>query len=288
MPHKPVSGLAGIAFLFISTAVLPAQDFRVYTKIFDERTPDAAAKKTAPSRLVGRNTALFHAGRVYDSLDGGSQMTIFEPAHERFIVLDDARRTRMVIPFAFIEQRLYQEGKRTEAKIAELRGEKTPAANAQADQLEFQLKPKFAESFDDKESRLTLANKRILAYEAKCDTQPHAEVLDNYLNYAGWAARLNFLMNPRAMLPGPRLALNAALDRRKKLPIEVKLESAQRNGLHLRAEHRFSWKLDASDLSTITHWERFLIARDVKEVPPQEFFEPVAGTAPVEKLGVRR
>ena len=68
------------------------------------------------------------------------------------------------------------------------------------------------------------------------------------------------------------------------LPVEVTLHSSQQKGLHLRAEHRFDWKLDATDRSMINHWEKLINSSDVKRVTPKQFFEPAAS----EKLDARR
>jgi hypothetical protein len=97
-------------------------------------------------------------------------------------------------------------------------------------------------------------------------------------------ARLNYLVNERALLPGPRLELNKGLRQRNVLPFEVTLHSSHQNGLHLRAEHRFDWKLDATDRSMIHHWEKLMSARDVRKVSTEEFFEPAAP----KKLDARR
>src|SRR5438477_11830457 len=110
----PVAGLAGIAVLLVCAARAPAQNFRVSTKIYDIRVP-------ARPVLVGRSTALFHAGKVYDCLGTGNQMTIYEPAHEQFMIVDGSRRILTAIPFEAVENGLFQAGKSAERKIAELR-----------------------------------------------------------------------------------------------------------------------------------------------------------------------
>ncbi|MGE5192079.1 MAG: hypothetical protein ACM3U2_06210 [Deltaproteobacteria bacterium] len=276
MFHKPVSGLAGIAVLLFCAAAAPAQDFRVYTQIRDARAPEAAGKKGAPARLLGRSTSLFHAGKVYDYLDAGHQMTIFEPAHERFVIIDGSSRRMTAVSFEFIENHLFRAGKATEEKIAELRAEGTPQAVRQADLLQFQLAPKFVEKYDAQKRLLTLSSP-FLSYEVKCGEHDSVALIQGYLNYTDWAQRLNYLVNPRAMPPAPRLALNEVLRRRKLLPVKVTLHTSNREGLHLRAEHRYDWMLDATDRKTITYWERLLNAGDMKEISPEQFFEADAG-----------
>ncbi len=272
MFHKPVSGLAGIAVLLFCAAAAPAQDFRVYTRIFDVRASEPAENKGPSSSLRGRSTSLFHAGKVYDYLDAGQQMLIFEPAHERFVIIDGSIRQMTVVPFEFIENRLFRAGKATEEKIAELRREGTSQALRQADLLQFYLTPKFKESYDAKKHLLTLSGP-FLSYEVDCSEHDSAELIQVYLNYADRAQQMNYLMNPRAMPPAPRLAVNEALRRRKLLPVKVTLHASRRDGLHLSAEHKFRWELDATDRRTITEWEKLMTAGGLKELSPEGFFE---------------
>jgi hypothetical protein len=276
MLHKPVSGLAGIALFLCCAAIAPAQDFRVYTRIFDARVPEGEKGKEAAPQLLGRSTSLFHAGKVYDYLDSGHQMTIFEPAHERFVIVDDPRRQMTTITFEEIENLLYQAGKSAEKKIADLYAEDAPAARKQADLLKFYIAPRFKEKYDSSKRVLKMTS-AFLSYEVKCETYDSPESIQAYLNYADWAQRLNYLVNTRAMPPGPRRTVNEALRRREVLPVIVTLHTTHRDGLHLRADHQFNWVLDSTDRKMITHWEKLMTAGDLKEVPFTQFFEAPAG-----------
>jgi hypothetical protein len=284
MFHKPGSGLAGIALLLYCAAVAPAQDFCVSTRIYDARESDGAGKgkNAAPSKLLGRSTSLFHAGKVYDYGDSGRQMTVFEPAHERFVIIDESRRQLIVVPFEYIENRLFRASSKTKQKIEELRRQGTADAKKLADLLEFELSPKFTEKYDARNRRLTMSSP-FLSYDVECATHDSAELLQGYLNYTYWAQRMNYLLNARAIFPGPRLELNAALRRRTVLPTKVTLHTRQRDGLHLRAEHQFHWNLDATDRNQITHWEKLMTAGDMKEVSPEDAFEPDAGDKTVDR-----
>ena|SRR5579863_6007199 len=282
MSHKPVFGLAGIVLSLAFTAHTSAQDFRVYTKIFDARASETAEKSTR-SVLLGRSTAIFHAGKAYEYVDSGNQMTVYEPAHEQFTIVDGARRMLTVIPFEYVEHRLFQVGKNTEKKIEELREKDTEDAGLLAAVLEFQLAPKFKETYDEKQRRMKMDGS-VLSYDVKCATDSSPEIVAAYLNFTDSMAQLNYLVNEKALLPWPRLELDKILRQRELLPIEVTLHSRQPKGLHLRAEHRFDWKLDATDRSKISHWEKLIHSADVKHVTPGQFFEPAAS----EKLDARR
>jgi hypothetical protein len=276
MFHKPVSGLAGIALLLFCAAAAPAQDFRVYTRIFDARDPSATGRKGTLSHPLGRSTSIFHAGKVYDYVDAGQEMMIFEPAHERFVIINGSNRHVTVVPFELIENRLFRSEKATEEKIAQLRADGGTDALRQADQLQFWLTPKFQETYETRKQLLNLSSP-FLSYEVECSGHDSAELVQLYLKYTDWAQQLNYLVNPRAMSPAPRLALNDALRRQKLLPVQVTLHTSRRDGLHLRAEHRFVWTLDSTDMKTITYWERLMHAGDVKEVSPEQYFEMDAG-----------
>src|SRR5262249_56732187 len=116
----------------------------------------------------------------------------------------------------------------------------------------------------------------VLSYEVKCAFHESPEIVAAYLHFTDWMARLNYLLNERALLPGPRLELDKVLRRRGVLPIEVTLHAREEKGLHVRAEHRFDWKLDATDRSMISRWEKLINSSDVKHVTPRQFFEPAA------------
>jgi hypothetical protein len=282
MFRSPDSGLAAIVALLVCAAPVSAQEFRVHTRIYDAR-PQAATSGKARSALLGTSTSLFHAGKVYDYQGTGSQVTICEPAHEQFVIVDRSRRMLTVIPFDVVENRLFQAGKSAEKKIAELRKEDDAEATKLAGLLEFYLKPGFQETYDEKTRVLKLKN-HPLHYEVKCAVHESADVAATYLDFADAMAKLNYLVNEKALLPGPRIKLDHALRRRGLLPVEVTLHSSHENGLHLRAEHRFEWKLNGDDRGLISELEKLVAAGDVKHVTPQQFFEPAGPT----KLDARR
>jgi hypothetical protein len=63
---------------------------------------------------------------------------------------------------------------------------------------------------------------------------------------------------------------------RNVLPSAVELRW-QSSGLHLKAEHKFTWNLDRDDRASIREWEKVLNAADVKQVPYAKLLEPVQG-----------
>jgi hypothetical protein len=265
MFHKPVSGLAGIALLLACATVAQCQDFHVSTRLYDLQPAPEAGKKNPRRSLRQHCESIFHAGRVYDYNDGSSEVTIFDPAQERFLVIDSARRTATNVSFGYIDQRLHQ--------ARERRKEELPKASPEtAGFLDFELNPKFTEKFDKGRSLLTL-DSPFVAYTVKCSAPPSPELLELYLNYADWAARLNYVAYRTSSLPDPRLDVNERLRQKGLLPVDVELKVKLENGPHMQAEHKFIWTLDSDNRTAISHWDKMSTARDVKHIAPDEFFE---------------
>jgi hypothetical protein len=263
MFHKPVAGLAGIALWLAWAAVAHSQDFHVKTRIQNLRETPQNKKDARPPRPLC--SSLFHAGKVYDYNDSGSQVTIFEPAQERFVIVDSATRTSTVVSFEYIDHRLHQaQANRTEM---------LPSASKEAaGYLAFELNPKFHEKFD-KQKKLLVLDSPFLTYQVHCDAAESAELLEKYLNYADWAARLNYVSYRTPYLPAPRLAVDERLRHWGMLPVKVEVQYKFENGPHVQAEHKFTWALDGDNKAAISDWEKMSTARDVKRVAPDELFE---------------
>jgi len=239
-----------------------AQEFRVYTRVFDVRAESTAGSGRRQNDPVSRTVTVFHAGKVYDYILAGDRMTIFEPAHNRFLILDGARQLRTEVSTAEIRSAIMKAEHNAQEYIDANRRTQDPA---KIRMLEFQLGPDFAESFDENGATLQLTGTGAI-YNVRYETEESEERVNAYLDYADWAARLNFVVHPHAPLPAPRLALDKCLRSRGWLPVEVTLQSRQKNGPHLRAEHRYEWKLNADDRKLITRWEKELAQPELKEV----------------------
>ena len=92
-----LTGLVSLVLLSALGLPLAAQEFRVYTRIFNERADAAARKAGKQPSPVSRTTTVFHAGKVYDFIDAGERMTVYESAQERFLIFDGARQLRTEI-----------------------------------------------------------------------------------------------------------------------------------------------------------------------------------------------
>lgn len=264
-----------------AAATARAQDFWVYTQIYNVH---AAAKGPAKAQPFGRSSTLFHAGKVYD-FPSGSQVTIFEPAHDQFIICDTSRKLTTAISFEEITTRLHQIQANVAQELAKKKG--IPEFDKRVRFVEFELAPKFQESYEKDKHVLRLTSPQLI-YEVKCKESQSSDILDVYLTYTDWTARLNYLSRPpQAMLPGPRLALDEVLRRGNLLPTEVILRSEPFRELHLKTEHRFTWTLDATNRKTITEWENRLNGKEFEKVSFETFLQKTREVAQEKKRETR-
>lgn len=254
--------LASVVAIAVSAAAVQAQDFRVLTRVYDSR---AAKGRTKP---VSTSTALFHAHKVYDSVDSALEVTIFEPAHDRFVLVNAERHLSTVIPFRVFRRAVEQEEFKVAEQAAKLERSGSASELDMANHLKFQLHPIFATNYNLDTSVLTMDGAQ-LSYKLKCEKAAVPETVDVYLDFADWAARLNMLISPTGRLPGARLQVNDFLRDRKLLPIEVTAEN-HKPDWHLVAEHRFEWSLTETDRQRIQECEG-LLKEGLKQVTFEEY-----------------
>ncbi len=256
-----------------------AQEFRIYTRISmaPAAPPGSETWSLDASRpeVLARSLTLFHAGRVYDYIDTAGEVLVFEPAHRRFTILNTQRELATTVEFDELTNLLKVARRETENYATRLRSEPDAGSRRTADQIQFQLDPRFDETWDQKSRRLTLSGKH-LRYQATVGDEPSPEVLEAWSRYADAMCRLNFVLHPGAVFPESRLALNAALVRQGGLPTSVELMADTDTKIHLRAEHQFHWELDARDRSLMHSWETLLAAKGTRRVSFHEYQRAVA------------
>jgi len=214
----------------VSPTSAMAEDFRVETDVFlgGEKEP------------VAQNVTLFSGGLVYDfPLIGPQEITVFDGARGRFVLLDVPRKTKATLT----TQELLQT---------------TAAIKVQAQELDgvfaFAADPQFKCDTDGQDGWLTLSSS-LLSYRAK-GTQPKlAATADAYRDFADWYARLN-ATRPGNLPPFPRLELNRTLAERQQVPEEVELTVEPKNRwagrkLVVRSRHIFNWRLSNTDRKRI-------------------------------------
>jgi len=247
-----------------------AQEFRIYTKVYDERTN--------AEDPVARSLTLFHAGRVYDFLAAIGEVIIFEPMHDRFVVLNTERRLTTTVHTDEIKQLLRSAHRVARKREQSLRQQGAAGRNT-AEMLAFQMEPSFRTDFDGERKRLSLRSPH-LRYEVHIAPAQMKEISKAYRQYADGICRLNFVLHPRVLLPGPRLVLNRELAKREAIPVEVDLRINTQPQVHLRAEHRIHWSLDRKDRALIQQWNSLLQSERMQKVTLRKY-QQVLGIEPV-------
>lgn len=235
-----------------------AQDFRVVTKV-SQWIPE-----TGEWSQAARSLTLFHAGKVYDKVEEIGEVVIFEPLHNRFVILS-SNDTGTVVHREELLQFLQIARAETTRYLGELQTRTDENSRAASAVIRSQLDPEFGPpQFDPSHSgRLQLLS-RAISYDVKTETVEQPQVVDEYLQYADWAARLNHVLHPQSLFPAPRIALNQVLRERQRIPVEVNLRIAAPEEVRLKAEHRFEWKLQDFDKADIRNWEQIRESSDVR------------------------
>lgn len=236
-----------------------AQDIRVYTRIL-------AGDGTDPHI---RSLMIFHAGKVYDYIEPAQEVTVFEPALKKFTVLNKPKQLR---------SELTQDQIRHYLNLAHGEASKqldNPQINGRSlDLLKFQLRPSFTVNFDSDRSKLVLENP-VLRYAVTTVTPESSEVVEKYLHVADWTAQCNSVLHPKSLLPGPRMAVNEELRRRRALPQSVELTLETEPPIQLTAQHEWTWNLQERDRQLIADWTSDLKNPSFRDVPFSKFQQEV-------------
>ena len=227
-----------------------AEDMSVYT------TVSRISEEDGTSVVVARSLTLFHAGKIYDYMEDIGEVVILEPIHNRFVILNSNYMATRV-GFGELQQYLHVGQHEAELYLQELAARDDRQARRAADALEFQLAPEFEESYEPTLQRLSLTSPSM-SYQVNTARVDGAHLVQQYLTYADWAQRLNYVLHPHATFPAPRLKLNESLRQKGLLPTRVDLVTRLDGELHLRAEHRFNWELMTEDKAHIHKWEQML------------------------------
>ena len=185
---------------------------------------------------ISHTVTLFDSGTVYDFVDDTQQVAIFRlptSTHPgQFILLDLKAKRRTEV---------------TTDKIEALIGKLTKWAKKQEDALlKFSADPEFDETFEAGTGQLTLDNP-LWNYTVATVPAEDEQTLGQYRQFMDWYTRLNVMMHSSPP-PGPRLALNSALEKHGVVPVEIH-RTVDSKGL--RATHLFSWRLSREDRAQI-------------------------------------
>ncbi|MBX3444757.1 MAG: hypothetical protein KF774_20320 [Planctomyces sp.] len=235
------------------------QDMRVYTVVKNIGSGQPGGT------ILAESLTLFHAGKVYDYMENVGEVVIFEPQQNRFTILGGDYAATTV---TFEEVQQFLSASRKEAERYLENAPQDSASRRRAAGLEFQLRPRFHESLRPDGLKLT---GDCVAYDLKTETPPTDAPWSAYLDYADWAARLNYILHPQSLFPEPRLEVNSALRTHQRLPVSVTLVGRFDQDVHIRAEHNFSWRLQPIDRQFIDNWERRRESASLRWVSVHEY-----------------
>ncbi len=214
---------------------LQAGELRIETDVFSHDEEES----------ISHTVTLFDAGTVYDFVDDTQQIAVFRlptSTHPgQFILLDLKVKRRTEV---------------TTDKIKALMDKLTKWAMKQEDaMLKFSAQPEFDETFEAGTGQLTLDNPQW-NYTVATVPAEDDQTLSQYRQFMDWYTRLNVMMHSSPP-PGPRLALNAALEKHGVVPVEIR-RTVDSNSTGLRATHLFSWRLSREDRAQIDEVRKHL------------------------------
>lgn len=251
-----------------NSSVASAQEFRVLTVIYDASNSDDTP--------VASSLTLFHAGKAYDYIDAIGELIISEPVHNRFTLFNIRGGMATTAEFDQIMQMQSVARKAIEDHLQEIEQTQGSATDKLAQQLRFQLEPRFHETYDPGRKMLSLSSPFAL-YDVLCADDRQPEIVEAYLQYADWMCRLNYVLHPQSMPPEVRLRLNERLREHGLFPVQVRLQSAIAPARDLRAEHRIRWELVGNDRDLIHEWELRLGRESTRRVTLREYQQAILG-----------
>ena len=250
-PSRPNAATQFLALfaLFIAMAAQMtciAEGLRIETEVY-------LGEETEP---VSRTVTLFDSGVVYDFVEEEAQVAVFRPPTRsrggQFVLLDLVNEQRTEIATDRVKALM--------TKLTEWAGEQDD------DLLKFAAKPEFEESFDPDTGMLTLIGSHWNYRVATVPAEDRA-ALARYREFTDWYTRLNTMMQGTPP-PGPRLKLNAALQKHGVVPVEIhRLVDSESTAL--RATHLFTWRLSKKDRTRLEEARRFLAS--FKKVENKDF-----------------
>lgn len=217
-----------------------ADDFRIENQVFVGRSSEPQAA----------STTIFQNGIVYDYLQEPSEVTVFDPDHGRFILLNEAKRIRTEVGTDEVA-----------AFVARLQQWARGHDDAY---MQFLADPEFETSSDDSDEAVVFSS-QWMTYRLHFDRiGVSPAVVQQYRRFSDAYAQLNTLLNPGARLPFARIYVNRAVEAEGKLPREVKLVitpggtpfSPQRTTI--RSEHRFIDQLVESDRQRLAQTREYM------------------------------
>jgi len=217
--------LAALLSFFLPPA-LQAEELRIETDVYAGDSDEA----------LSHTITLFDSGTVYNFSEQTQEVAVFRlPTSTRagqFILLDLAGKRRTEV---------------TTDKIGSLIDKLSKWALKQENPLlKFSADPNFKEEFVPGTGQLSLDSPQW-NYTVATVPAEDLKTLGHYRQFVDWYTRLGVMMHG-APPPGPRLALNAALEKHAVVPVEIRRTVDSKP---LRATHLFSWRLSREDRAQV-------------------------------------
>jgi hypothetical protein len=214
-------------------------EFRIENKVYVDQEKDP----------VAGSVTIFADEMVYDVLDGQREITVFDRAHGRFVLLDPAHRIRTEISVGRLQQAMEQ---------------LQTWAYAQADPyLRFLAAPKFDRQGATAAGGLEFASPWV-TYLVMPQGPADGEIARAYQEFSNGYCALNTLTNPGGRPPFARMIVNDALGQKKLIPRQVTLTIRPREGqtakrTTIRSQHQFTPRLTAADRQQMARAEQFVV-----------------------------
>ena len=220
----------------IDNSLIPVgEDFRVDNTVF-------AGDKKEP---ISRSVTIFHDGIVYDCMKTPAETVVFDKTTKRFVLLNMAGGNRAELTTHEVTDLVGRFEGRLKSMIA-----KKPDAL-----IQFMADPKFQE-------RLRRVGRQVDAQQPSGHLRDHTRGQSktrrrpgSIAKFSDWYARLNVQLTPSALPPFARLAVNAAVAKRKAIASQVTLTIASPKSGHrqtIRSTHRVVRPLTAADLDQVS------------------------------------
>jgi hypothetical protein len=215
---------------------LRADDFRIESRVF-------SGKDEQPQ---SESTTIFANGRIYDFHNAPRELTIYDPPHDRIVVMDLEKNRKT-------ELRLEQLTRFREELLA--RAEKTTDPG-----VRFLLQPKFDVHAGSTPAEHVFQSEYI-TYQVETTTPRTAAIAEQYRQFSDLSATMNAMLN-RGWPPFARLQVNAALVEEKLIPTKVNLLFPSKSLLgqrkQFRSEHDLNTRITDSDQQKIAAAEEHL------------------------------
>ena len=213
-------------------------EFRVENRLFVDNEKEPHSEST---------TIFFH-GIVYDYLKKPAEVTVFDKARGRFVLLDVTRRVHTEIGTDKISAF-------TEALRQRVLAHSDPL-------VQFLAEPKFEEHLDEAGNQLTFSSPSM-TYRLTTIPADSQAIARQYREFSDWYSRLNTLLTPGSRPPFARMVVNAALEKRQAFPSEIQLTLRLKKAVPpkratIRSEHHLVRRLVESDRDRVAQTDQFM------------------------------